>query len=289
MTAIFLAGLIFAGAGWAAPDEDGKTSVNEQITVKSHTNLGPLPVPPPSPTKALIDDVLSTLSFSKEKSSVETVRVSPDVSRLALPFPDPPFLAFSPENIQANYDSWTFVVLNESEKPVWTSEGTGHLRDQVEWDGRGHDGRIALVPGHSYRYRFTGVRGSKKFRVESERIQFRSFSRPEVVGQKLYCVWSDVLFEANSDQLGPDAGTYLDAMLDAWRASGQPAGTIYRGDFHFLTSRSLAAARLAELRKHISDGLLVPPARIQIDLAPGPGDFLSVDIAPPEGATLRIE
>ncbi|UPT72848.1 MAG: hypothetical protein M0D55_13070 [Elusimicrobiota bacterium] len=161
--------------------------LSEDITVKARAaGAAGVQVAPPTASKPVIDEVLRSLSLGRGRlaPAAERIRVGGDVARYLRPYPEAPFLALSPANIVALYDEWSFEVLDNEGEIVMKSDGVGMLNEKIDWDGAGPDGRLAVVAGRSYRYRFTGRRAGRAFVVESDPVPLRSFTWREYAGRR---------------------------------------------------------------------------------------------------------
>jgi len=138
-----IAALLLAAAPALAAD---KTEISSDITVRSKAAGPALVVPPPAASRPVIDEVLDSLPLGRDSAGTgpATVRVEADALRVAGLFPEPPFIAFTPANVRARYDAWTFEVL-DGDKAVWRVDGEGPARDELSWDGRATDGRLAAA------------------------------------------------------------------------------------------------------------------------------------------------
>ncbi len=224
--AALLAALAFLGAPARA---QGKTELQEDITVKAKAGGPVLAVPPPAASKPVVEEVLRSLDLAKDDRSPSTtrIRVGGDPARFEKPFPEPPYLALSPANIEALYDTWVFEVFADRE-PVWRSEGVGLLRERMEWEGQGPTGGLALTPGKAYRYRFTGRRGGRSFTIESEPVVINSFVHREYVGETRLEVLTSLIFEEDKAVFAKTARPYLEEMAERLRLGEARADGTYK-------------------------------------------------------------
>jgi hypothetical protein len=266
------------------------SELQQDITVKARASGPGLTVPPPAPTKPVVDEVLRSLDLAKDEKSPSTTRfrVGGDPERFDRPFPEPPYLALSPANIEALYDSWTFEVFADRE-PVWRAEGVGLLRERLDWEGQGPTGGLAIHPGKSYRYRFTGRRGGRSFTIESEPVRIVSFVHREYVGETRLEVRASMVFDADKASFAPTAKPYLDMMAERLRL-GEPRPD---GSFKFELYVPDVRARLAQDRakalvKRFSDQLVVAHQRVKVALIPETrGESLACFLAASKGPGLR--
>jgi hypothetical protein len=290
---MMLAPLLLATAAFAAEPAKGKTEISQDITVHARAAAPALAVPPPSPVKPVVDEVLGTLSLGKLDGAAppQTVRVTPETERLEKPFPEPPFLALSPENIQAIYDNWTFEVRAMDGEILNRSEGIGLLREKIDWDGAGPDGRLSIVAGKRYRYRFVGKRGGREFIVESDPVTIKSFTHREYAGETRLEVVVDEIFVDGKKTFATGAEHYLNAMTDALRAGEPRRDGTYRFELYATKPKDkLTAARAKALKKRLAAALVVDPATIKVAPMPAErGEGLAVLVPPSKGARLRNE
>lgn len=274
----------------AAPAPSGGSELQQDITVKARASGPGLTVPPPAASKPVVDEVLRSLELAKDERSPSTtrIRVGGDPERFDKPFPEPPYLALSPANIEALYDAWTFEVFADRE-PVWRAEGVGLLRERMDWEGQGPTGGLAIYPGKSYRYRFTGRRGGRSFTIESEPVRIVSFVHREYIGETRLEVRSSMIFDADKASFAPTAQPYLDMMAERLRL-GEPRPD---GSFRFELYVPDARARLAQDRakalvKRFSDRLVVAHQRVKVALIPETrGESLACFLAASKGPGLR--
>lgn len=289
---MMLPALLLAVAACAAGSQGEKATISSDITVRSKAAGPSLSVPPPAPSKPVVDEVLGSLSLGRGSAGpgVETIHVSLEGSRLERPFPESPFLALSPENIRARYDSWAFEVL-DAEGIVWRTEGVGLLNEKVDWDGAGVDGRLALVAGQSYRYRFTGQRGGRAFRIESDPAALKSFTHREYVGETRLEVSASEIFAAGTNTFTPGADRFLNAMAERLRTSENRSDGTYKLELYTQDPRGkLAKARSKALAKKLSASLLVAVERVVVTPLPVErGEALAAFLAPSKGARFRRE
>jgi len=281
------------GANALAAEAKPKSEMSQNITVVGRAAAPALAVPPPSPSKPVVDEVLRSLSLGRGEGPAgpEVVRVSPESGRLERPFPESPFLALSPENIRALYDSWTFEVRSDDGEIAARSEGVSILRDKIDWDGSGPDGRLALVAGRRYHYRFTGRRGGREFVIESDPVLIRSFTRREYAGETRLEAAIEEIFPDEKASFATGAERYLDAMADALRAGDARADGTYRFELYMKQPRGkLAAARAKALAKTFGKALLVEPARVKIEIMPVErGAALAAFVPPAKGPRIGNE
>jgi len=285
--------ILLAAAAFAADPGSGKSEISQDITVMGKASAPSLSVPPPAPSKPVVDEVLQSLALGRGAgpSGPETIMVSPETSRLEHPFPEAPFLALSPENIRALYDAWVFEVRGDDGEIAARSEGVGLLRESVDWDGAGPDGRLAISAGRRYRYRFTGRRGGREFAIESDPVLIQSFTHREYAGETRMEVAIDEIFSDEKSTFATGAERYLDRMADALRAGDVRADGAFHFELYARQPRSkLVAARIAALVKFLAAALKADPEKLKI--APMPverGEALAAFVPPSKGARLRIE
>lgn len=289
---MILAPLLAAAAALAAEPPSKKTEISQDITVHGKASGPALAVPPPSPSKPVVNEVLNSLTLGRgEGAPPETVRVTPESTRLERPFPEPPFLALSPENIRALYDSWTFEVRAVDGEIVSRAEGIGLLREKVDWDGAGPDGRLSIAAGRRYRYRFVGRRGGREFVVESDPVTLKSFTHREYAGETRLEAAVEEIFADGKSSFATGAERYLDAMADALRAGEARADGTYRFELYSPKPREkLAAARVKALKKRLAASLRADPDKVKVSPLPAErGEGLAALVPPSKGARLRIE
>ena len=290
---MIVATMLLAAAAFAADSSSGKSEMSQNITVVGKAAAPTLAVPPPSPSKPVVDEVLHSLSLGRGAgpSGPETVHVSPETSRLERPFPEAPFLALSPENIRALYDAWTFEIRSDDGELATRSEGVSILRESIDWDGSGPDGRLVLSPGRRYHYRFTGRRGGREFAIESDPVTIKSFIRREYAGETRLEVTIDEIFPEEKSSYATGAERYLNAMAEALRAGDARADGTFKFELYTKFPRGkLAAARVKALAKTFAAALLSDPKRIQIQPMPVErSEALSAFVPPSKGARLGNE
>ncbi|MDE2490438.1 MAG: hypothetical protein KGM24_06290 [Elusimicrobia bacterium] len=285
--------LLLLAAAARAAEPKPEPLLSQDVTIRARAP-GPVPlVPPPAPTRPVVDEVLRSLALGAGAASApETVRVSPgDSARLAEPFPDPPFLALSPRNIRALCDSWTFSVLDGDGRVVWSSAGVGRPQGVLDWDGSGPDDLLAAVPGRRYRYRFVGRRGGGSFVVESEPVALESFARRLYGGERRLEAALPEIFAPGKAALASGGERYLDAMAAALRAGGSRADGSVRFELRETEPRGrLARARARTVVRRFSAALGVDPARVKVlVLPPERGEALAVLVPPAKGPAFGNE
>lgn len=286
---LFLAAAINSYAAAAK----GNSEMSQNITVVGRAAVPALAVPPPSPSKPVVDEVLQSLALGRGEGPAgpEVVRVTPETARLERPFPESPFLALSPENIRALYDSWTFEVRSDNGEIATRSEGVSILRDSIDWDGSGPDGRLVLTAGRRYHYRFTGRRGGREFVIESDPVLIRSFTRREYAGETRLEAAIEEIFTDGKASYATGASRYLDAMADALRAGDARADGTYKFELYTKEPRGkLAAARAKALAKTFGRALLVEPKRVIVSPMPVErGEALAAFVPPAKGPRIGNE
>ncbi|MFI5347371.1 MAG: hypothetical protein ACHQ51_13435 [Elusimicrobiota bacterium] len=285
--------LLFAVSAFAADPAKGKSEISQDITVHARAAAPALAVPAPTPSKPVVDEVLNSLALGRGVgvAQPDTVHTTPESVRLEKPFPEPPFLALSPENIRALYDSWTFQVRAVDGDIVYRSEGVGLMREKIEWDGAGPDGRLNLAAGRRYKYRFTGRRGGREFTIESDPVAIKSFTHREYAGETRLEVVVDEIFVDGKTSYATGAEHYLDAMTDALRAGEPRRDGTYRFELYSAKPKAkLTLARAKALRKRIAVSLRVDPVFVKVTPMPAErGEGLAALVPPSKGARLRIE
>ena len=265
-----------------------KTELSQDITVRARAASLGVQVTPPAASRPVIDEVLRSLALGRGAPAPSTlIHAEGGSSRLSQPFPEPPFLALSPANIVALYDEWTFEVLDSQGATVWKTEGLAVLKERLDWAGEGLAGRLAIIAGRSYHYRFTGRRAGREFTVASEPAKLSSFSHHEYAGETRLEAASHLFFEKGKASFTKEAGRWIDALAGRLRAGeARPDGT-YKLE---LSSRSgkLASARAKALGARLAGALLVAPERITISIASqSRGEAVSAFLPASKGATLR--
>ena len=289
-----LALCLAAAPALCAPPGKGPAEISQDITVRSKAAGPSLAVPPPAPSKPVVDEVLRSLNLGRSGDaapSAETVRVAPESARLDAPFPEPPFLALSPENIRALYDAWSFEIREADGAIATRSEGVGRLRENVDWDGAGPDGRLEIAAGKRYLYRFTGRRGAREFVVESDPVAVKSFLRRQYGGETRMEVAIDEVFTDGKATYATGAERYLDRMADALRAGeSRPDGT-FRFDLYAKDVRGkLTATRAKALVARFAKALGTDPSKVKIQPTPVErSEALAAFVPASKGARLHVE
>lgn len=284
-----IAALLLSAALPAAAAE-----LSEDITVKARAAAAAgVQVAPPTASKPVIDEVLRSLTLGRGAlaPAAERIRVGGDTARFERPYPEPPFLALSPENIAALYDRWVFEVRDDLGEIVWRSDGVGMLADKIDWDGGGPNGQLAVVAGRSYRYRFTGRRGSRAFVVESDPVPLRSFTHREYAGETRLEADAALFFKPGSAALSREAGAWVDALAARLRAGEPRADGTYRLELAAKDLRGkLTRDRARALTLALARALVVAPEKVKVALMPAlRGEAVSGFLPPSRGAALRIE
>ncbi len=283
--------LILALPAWSAP---AKSELSQDITVHSRAaGAAGVQVAPPTASKPVIDEVLRSLSLGRgaHAPAAERIRTGGDNARFNRPFPEPPFLALSPANIVAVYDEWTFEVLDNEGDIVWKSDGVGMLNEKVDWDGGGPDGRLVVVAGRSYHYRFTGRRAGRAFVIESDPVPLKSFTHREYAGETRLEADAELFFVEGKADLTKEAGLWVDALGSRLRQGEPRADGNYKVELSAKDVRGkLAKARAKALVKRLAKSLVVAPERVVVSLMPVMrGEAVSAFLPPSKGATLKVE
>ncbi len=286
--------LLLAAATTAHGATASKSGLSQDITVKARAaGAAGVQVAPPSASKPVIDEVLHSLSLGRgaHAPAAERIRTGGDVARFNKPFPEPPFLVMSPANIIAQYDEWSYEVLDDQGDIVWKSDGVGMLNEKIDWDGGGPDGRLSVVAGRSYRYRFTGRRAGRAFVIESDPVPLKSFTHREYAGETRLEVDLALIFDKGAAYLSKGAAEWIDAFGSRLRSGEPRADGNYKLELAVKDARSkLAAARVKVLAKALAKSLVVAPQRVVVSLMPAVrGESLSAFLPPSKGAALRIE
>lgn len=283
--------LALALSAWGAPS---KSELSQDMTIKARAAGGAgVQVAPPTASKPVIDEVLRSLSLGRgaRAPAAERIRTGGDVARFQRPFPESPFLALSPANIVAVYDEWSFEVLDNEGDIVWKSDGVGMLNEKIDWDGGGPDGRLAVVAGRSYHYRFTGRRAGRAFVVESDPVPLKSFTHREYAGETRLEADIALIFEDGKADFTKEAGVWIDAFASRLRLGEPRADGNYKLELAAKEVRSrLTQARAKALGRRLAKALLVAPERVVVGLMPAMrGEAVSAFLPPSKGPALRVE
>lgn len=258
---------IFAAAAQAAEPKTTESNIEQDITIKSKVSGGPaVLVPSPRADKAVVDEVIRSLDISRGKGKSTHFRIPAASQHLSRPFPEPPYLVFTPRLIETSYDEWTFEVF-EGNKPIWRASGKEPLKDKISWDGLSSDGADAMRVEAGYYYRFTGRRGSEEFVLSSEPITLKSLVLRRYTGTHLE-VSNSLLFEPGKSALKGEAQDYLITLSQRMRK------TNLQDDFYRFVlydqnpEGPVAKARATALRKYFSTDLVINPKKIKISVLP---------------------
>ncbi|MCM2304823.1 MAG: hypothetical protein NDJ72_08985 [Elusimicrobia bacterium] len=283
--------LILALPAWGAPS---KSELSQDMTIKARAaGTAGVQVAPPTASKPVIDEVLRSLSLGRGAGApaAERIRTGGDVARFQRPFPEPPFLALSPANIVAVYDEWTFEIHDNEGDIVWKSDGVGMLNEKVDWDGGGPDGRLAVVAGRSYRYRFTGRRAGRSFVVESDPVPLKSFTHREYAGETRLEADAALFFEDGKAGFTKESGAWIDALAGRLRLGEPRPDGNYKVELAAKDVRGkVTRDRAKALAKRLAKSLLVAPERVVVSLMPATrGEAVSAFLPPSKGPALRVE
>ena len=283
--------ILLAAPAWSAP---AKSELSQDITVKSRAaGAAGVQVAPPTASKPVIDEVLRSLSLGRgaHAPAAERIRAGGDNARFARPYPEPPFLALSPANIVAVYDEWTFEILDNEGDIVWKSDGVGMLNEKVDWDGGGPDGRLVVVAGRSYHYRFTGRRAGRAFVIESDPVPLKSFTHREYAGETRLEADAALFFVEGKVELTKEAAMWVDALGSRLRQGEPRADGNYKVELSAKDMRGkIATLRAKLLARRLAKSLVVAPERVIVSLMPVMrGEAVSAFLPPSKGAALRVE
>lgn len=291
MIHLLLLSTLLAPPAWGAST---KSELSQDITIKSRAaGSAGVQVAPPTASKPVIDEVLRSLTLGRGKTApaAERIRTGGDNARFNRPYPEPPFLALSPANIVAVYDEWEFVVADNEGDIVWKSDGVGMLNEKIDWDGGGPDGRLAVVAGRSYHYRFTGRRAGRAFVIESEPVPLKSFTHREYAGETRLEADASLFFVEGKSVFTKESGVWLDALASRLRLGEPRSDGNYRLELAAKDLRGkVAQDRAKALRRRLAKALVVIPERVVVSLMPSSrGESVSAFLPPSKGPALRVD
>lgn len=262
-----------AAAAAAGRSDEGlaqQGAIREDVSVQAPAAGPALALPQPGPDRAVVDEVVGSLRVLSEdhRARVADVRV-PAAERLSRPFPEAPYIVFSPRLVTAPYDVWTFQVLDSQGRELLSQQGTGRVVEPIEWDGSGPSGDDAVRTGESYWFRFTGQRGPASFVVASEPARLASLTLRGLLGGERLEAQTSLLFDEGRAQLKKGAAVYLTALADRMARVAPKDGYTLE-----LRQRSpgseLAKARAKALQTWLAEKLLVNAALVRVArLEPG--------------------
>lgn len=260
-----------AGAAKAKSGEDKDSVVSQDIVIRGKGRPTPaLPPPPTAPEKPVFDEVLHSLDLYKAryKPRGPKVRVAGGTQRLERPFPEPPYLVFSPETFPYPYARWTFEVLADG-RPLWRAEGEGRAEQRLSWDGSDANGRFAARAGQAYQFRFTGMRkDGEESSISSEPVELVSLSFREPLGGTRVEVSNAALFAPEKAAFRKEADAYLAELAERMRRVN-PGEKPYRVElYQRKPGAKLAKSRAAALRRFLSKALVISPQRVRVELLP---------------------
>ncbi|MFA5141058.1 MAG: hypothetical protein WC728_17660 [Elusimicrobiota bacterium] len=276
----------------AEREKKPETLLKQDITIKGRPASGPpVWVPPPGVEKPVLDEVKKSLDLYKTdyKAVASRLKIASILRRLEQPFPAPPFLALSARTVRQRHDRWLFEVL-EGDSVVYRTEDEGPLEDDVEWDGTDSAGKVVARIGGRYRFRFTGLRGSDDFTLESEDAELKSMIYREGMGNIRMEVSNALLFAPGSPKLLQKAEGYLGPMASRLGRTGDPGGftlLLYQA----APESALSRKRAATLVKYFADYLLLSPSKFKVDVraAGERGDCTACVLPPGKGERLTAE
>ncbi|MBI5208500.1 MAG: hypothetical protein HY927_00840 [Elusimicrobia bacterium] len=255
-----------APAWGAESGEEGSTLIRQDVTIRPKAAGGQaIRVPTPGPAPAVLREAIESLDLYKraQPGSVQTVKVDATRKRLQTPFPRAPFLVFSVRN-DMDFSLWRFDILDD-EKTVWHASGEGPVGGQLEWDGTGYSGAVAVRIGKPYRWRFTASLGAERYAAQSEPVTLTSVLYREALGAAHMEVANDLIFEPKSAKLSKSATDYLKPMAERLRAT-EARELPYRFTIHQASSDpALAQGRADALRKYFSKYLVISPTNIEVE------------------------
>ena len=283
----------FTPIAYGAEKKPEKSTISEDITIKSRPAGPGVEVAPPAASKAVVDEVLKSLSLGRGHvaHAPSRIGVEADIARVKAPFPEGPWLSFSAENVAALYDHWTFEVLDDRERILYSERGVGALKQRIDWHGTGGEAGFVLETGRAYRYRFTGQRGDRSFVVESEPLPIASFSHVEYAGNTRLEAALPLVFDSGKASFSKDAPRWLEQFSSKFRLSEpRPDGT-YKLELAMKDPHSeLANKRAKALSARLARSLVVNKKKVIVERVPAPrGESVAAILPPGRGAPLRIE
>jgi len=291
MTAI--AFLFAASAAQAADRPKGKSEIQQEISIKAEGSAGPkITLPPPRGDKEVVDEVVRSLDLYKndQKAAAPGLTVPAGSRRLSRPFPEAPYLVFTPNAVQTPYDSWIFEVISGAET-IWRTEGLGRVKEPIEWDGSGSAGDTVVRVEKSYRFRFTGRNGPGEFTIASEPVTLKSLSYREYLGETKLEVASSVFFAKGKAAFAEEAEPYLTIFSERLRRVDLKDQTYRFVIYDREPKRALAKARAEKIRRYFAKQLLITAKRVEVDvLTAGARGEAVVCVLPAEkGASIHNE
>lgn len=283
LVALWLAG------GCLAATRSGD-DLSQDVEIRAAATGPALSLPQPRPDRAVVDEVVDSLKVMSQEHSARAATVPGSSQRLSRPYPEAPYLSFSPRAVTAPYDLWTFEVVVGGNEVLWRQDGTGKVREPLEWDGSGPAGDEAVRVGPTYFFRFTGRRGPESFLLTSEPVVFKSLALREFLGGARLEVANDELFAPGSAALKPGAADYLRPLSDRLRRL--EIKDAYELELYQANPDSaLAGSRAAALRRWLADALLVNAGRVEVKrLTLGErGDVTACRLAAEKGDTIRSD
>ena len=173
-----LAAVLLSAPADAAAPVQRKSGIDEDISIQSKAAPAlPIQAPAPRADGPIVDEVIRSLDLyrSQYKAEARRVRLPGGPKRLRAPFPEAPFLVFSPRLVSAAYQSWTFEVVDGG-RVIWETEGTGPLADRLAWHGADASGETRVRVETDFYFRFIGKNGAEEFVLTSEPVTLQSLS-----------------------------------------------------------------------------------------------------------------
>lgn len=291
-----LAALCLAALGaalsWAGAEEK-ESVVSQDIVIRGKGRTGPpLPPQPAKPEKPIYEEVLRSLDLYRRDytTTAPKARVIGVSRRLSLPFPEPPYLVFSPKAFPARYERWIFEVFADG-VPVWKAEGVGEVEGRLSWDGNDAAGQIVARIGQAYYFRFTGLRDGRESSVSSDPIELRSMQYRENLGGIRLEVSNSLIFAAERAAFLDSAAPYLLELAGRLRRFNPKDKPYLLILYHREPGSKAARLRAAALKRYFSRELVVNPANVLVELHSigGRGDVAACSLPPEEGARVGGE
>ena len=266
--------------------------LQEDITIRGKAARGPgVRMPGPAADAAVVQEVVGSLGVLRPEAASRTVKLPLQATarRLARPFPQPPFLSFTPSP-PVRCERWTFAVRSGSEV-LWRTEGAGVAGERLEWDGTGPSGEMAARAGGRYGFRFTCLREGLESVIESEEVDLPSLAFREFIGEQRLEVSNGRLFLDDGAALGPQAEPFLAAMADRMRRVAMPEGRYQLILYQPQPRSGLARRRARAVARALAQKLVISPSQIEVDLqtAGRRGDAAVCVLPPEQGASVRLE